>query len=161
MWALQCRQCTSPFYKLIAWERFIPSVRFGWNWPINLGVIGTGGIVTESDGAVISRLSPRKSKRSQAHFFWLFCGFFTALFMNLTSGLGAELLLLLPDRCVFWRMTRRRRAGEKWKVSVVGRIEKLPVFCGNCDFLQKFFYCRKLNTYWSCCWWKEGLMNGL
>lgn len=74
--------------------------------------------------------------------------------MNLTSGLGAELLLLLPDRCVFWRMMRRRRAGEKWKVSVVGRIEKLPVFCGNCDFLQKFFYCRKLITDWSCCWWK-------
>lgn len=109
---------------------FIPSVRFGWNWPINLGVTGAAGIVTESDGAVVSRLSPRKSKRSPAHFLlpWLFCGFFTALFMNLTSGLGAELLLLLPGRCVFQRMMRRRKDGEKLKVSVVGRIEKLPVF---------------------------------
>lgn len=142
---------------------FIPSVWFGWNWPINLGVTGAAGVVTESDGAVVSCLSPRKSKRSPARLLlpWLLCGFFTALFMNLTSGLGAELLLLLPDWCVFQRMTRRRKDGEKLKVSVVGRIEKLPVFWGEPWFFLQKSYCRKLITYWSCCCWKESLTNGL
>lgn len=95
-------QVSSYFYNLTAFECFISSVRFGWNWPINLGVIGAGGRVTESDGAVISHLSLRKSERSRAHFLlhWLFYGSFTILFTNLSSRLGAELPLTLPDRCV-------------------------------------------------------------
>lgn len=58
--------------------------------------------MTESDGAVISHLSLRKSERSWAHFLlhWLFYGSFTTLFTNLSSRLGAELPLTLPDRCV-------------------------------------------------------------
>lgn len=95
-------QVSSYFYNLTAFECFISSVRFGWNWPINLGVIGAGGRVTESDGAVISHLSLRKSERSRAHFLlhWLFYGSFTTLFTNLSSRVGAELPLTLPDRCV-------------------------------------------------------------